>query len=106
MPWVSLFVAGVFEVTWAISLKYADNFTRALPSLIAIVGMLGSVAFLSLSVKSLPLGTAYAVWTGIGAVGTAVCGIILFHESKDFIRVLCLGFIVIGVLGLKFFSKS
>ena len=104
MAWVYLAVAGLFEIVWAIALKYADGFTRLWPSAIAIVGMLLSVVLLELSLRTLPVGTAYAVWTGIGTVGAAVLGMILFQEPATAIRIGCIGLIVCGIAGLKLFS--
>jgi len=101
MEWFYLVVAGIFEVGWAIELKYSQGFTKILPSLLTIIGMLASFYFLSLSLKGLPLGTAYAVWTGIGTVGTVVLGAILFKEPIDIIRVFCVVLIVSGIIGLK-----
>ncbi|MBX4270066.1 quaternary ammonium compound efflux SMR transporter SugE [Clostridium estertheticum] len=101
MEWFYLVVAGLFEVEWAIELKYSLGFTKVLPSLLTIIGMLTSFYFLSLSLKSLPLGTAYAVWTGIGTVGTVVLGVILFKEPIDIMRVICVALIVSGIIGLK-----
>ncbi|NNU74785.1 DMT family transporter [Clostridium estertheticum] len=101
MEWFYLVVAGIFEVAWAIELKYSIGFTKILPSLLTIIGMITSFYFLSLSLKSLPLGTAYAVWTGIGTVGTVVLGVILFKEPIDIMRVICVVLIVIGIIGLK-----
>jgi len=105
MAWICLFIAGLFEIGWAVGLKYTDGFTRLWPSVVTIVTMILSFYFLSSAVKSIPIGTAYAIWTGIGAVGTAILGIILFDESKEFIRIIFIMLIVIGIVGLKFFSK-
>ena len=105
MSWLYLFIAGLFEIGWAIGLKYTNGFTKLWPSVITIVGMILSFYFLSAAIKSIPIGTAYAVWTGIGAVGTAILGIILFGESKEFIRIFFIMLIVIGIIGLKIFSK-
>ncbi|MDR3666824.1 MAG: quaternary ammonium compound efflux SMR transporter SugE [Ignavibacteriaceae bacterium] len=105
MTWLILFVAGLFEIAWAIGLKYSDGFTKLWPSVFTIAAMVTSMGLLSFSVKSLPVGTAYAVWTGIGAVGTAILGIILFNESKDFIRLFFIFLIISGIIGLKFYSK-
>jgi quaternary ammonium compound-resistance protein SugE len=102
MAWFYLFVAGLFEVGWAIGLKYTEGFSRLVPSVLTIAAMLLSLALLGIALKTLPLGTAYAVWTGIGAVGTVLCGILLFGESADAIRLLCIGLIVGGIAGLKF----
>lgn len=104
MNWIILFVAGLFEVAWAIGLKYADGFSKFWPSVFTIVCMIISMGLLAYVVKHIPVGTAYAVWTGIGAVGTAVLGMILFQESKDLIRILFIFLIVVGIVGLKLFS--
>lgn len=101
MPWVLLVVAGAFEVVWAIGLKYTDGFTRLWPSLGTVAAMCLSVLLLSLAVRSLPIGTAYAVWTGIGAVGTVILGIALFGEPASAARLICVVLIVAGILGLK-----
>jgi quaternary ammonium compound-resistance protein SugE len=105
MSWIYLFIAGLFEIGWAIGLKYTAGFTKLWPSVITIVGMILSFYFLSTAVKTIPIGTAYAIWTGIGAVGTAILGIILFGESKEIIRIFFIMLIVIGIVGLKIFSK-
>jgi len=105
MAWIYLFIAGLFEIGWAVGLKYTDGFTKLLPSVLTIIGMILSFYFLSTAVKSIPIGTAYAIWTGIGAVGTAILGIILFGESKEFVRIFFILLIVIGIVGLKIFSK-
>jgi quaternary ammonium compound-resistance protein SugE len=105
MAWIYLFIAGLFEVGWAIGLKYTDGFTKLWPSVGTIIAMIISFYFLSTAVKTIPIGTGYAVWTGIGAVGTALLGIILFGESKEFVRILCILLIVAGIVGLKIFSK-
>lgn len=104
MEWLMLIVAGLLEMGWAIGLKYSQGFTKLIPSIFTIVGMIASFYFLSLSLKSLPLGTAYAIWTGIGTVGTVILGIILFKEPIDIIRLICIGFIVVGIVGLKVVS--
>ncbi|HET6528566.1 MAG TPA: quaternary ammonium compound efflux SMR transporter SugE [Balneolaceae bacterium] len=105
MAWIYIFIAGLFEVAWAIGLKYSESFTRLYASIATVVAMAVSFYFLSKGLKTLPVGTAYAVWTGIGAVGTAIMGIILFNESKDVLRILCILLIVAGIAGLKLFSK-
>ncbi len=105
MAWIILFIAGLFEVAWAIGLKYSDGFTKLWPSVFTIATMVISMGLLSFSVKSLPVGTAYAVWTGIGAVGTAILGIILFNESKEFLRLFFIILIIAGITGLKFYTK-
>jgi quaternary ammonium compound-resistance protein SugE len=101
MAWSILFVAGLLEITWAIGLKYTEGFTRLVPSVVTLVAMAGSVVLLGLALKSLPVGTAYAVWTGIGAVGTATLGIILFGEPATALRLASIGLIVAGIVGLK-----
>ena len=102
MSWLILLLAGLFEVAWAIGLKYTDGFSRPLPTLLTLIAMAVSVLLLAMAVKQLPLGTAYAVWTGIGAVGTVLMGIWLFNEPATLARVLCLLLIIGGILGLKF----
>ena len=101
MAWLVLLVAGLLEVGWAIGLKYAEGFTRLVPSALTLVSMVGSVVLLGLALKTLPIGTAYAVWTGIGAVGTALLGIALFGEPATAARLACIGMIVAGIVGLK-----
>jgi quaternary ammonium compound-resistance protein SugE len=104
MYWLVLFVAGLFEVAWAIGLKYTGGFSKLWPSVFTIICMIISMGLLAYAVKHLPIGTAYAVWTGIGAVGTAILGIILFNESKELIRIFFIFLIVVGIVGLKLFS--
>lgn len=99
--WIFLFIAGLLEVAWAIGLKYSQGFTRLLPSVITVIGMILSFYFLAQALKWLPIGTAYAVWTGIGAVGTIIFGIIFLGEPKDWQRIVFLLMIVIGIIGLK-----
>jgi quaternary ammonium compound-resistance protein SugE len=101
MAWLMLIVAGSFEVVWAIGLKYAQGFTRFWPSVITIVAMLVSIVLLGLAMKSLPVGTSYAVWVGVGAVGTAILGIVLLGESASAGRLASLALIVAGIVGLK-----
>jgi quaternary ammonium compound-resistance protein SugE len=101
MAWIYLTVAGLFEIGWAIGLKYTDGFTRLLPSLWTIASMILSIVLLGLALRTLPVGTAYAVWTGIGAVGTAALGIYLFAEPATVARLLCIGLILSGIIGLK-----
>ena len=105
MTWLILFIAGLFEIAWAIGLKYSEGFTRLWPSVFTVVAMITSMGLLAYSVRNLPVGTAYAVWTGIGAVGTAILGIILFNESRDFIRLFFILLIISGIIGLRFYSK-
>ncbi|UMB75165.1 MULTISPECIES: quaternary ammonium compound efflux SMR transporter SugE [Dickeya] len=102
MSWLILFLAGLLEVVWAIGLKYTHGFSRLVPSVITVVALFTSIGLLSLALKNLPTGTAYAIWTGIGAVGTALAGIILFGESVSPPRIISLTLIVAGIIGLKF----
>ncbi|MCC2676033.1 MAG: quaternary ammonium compound-resistance protein SugE [Ramlibacter sp.] len=104
MPWVILIIAGLFEVGWAIGLKYTEGFTRLWPSIGTATAMLVSVGLLGIAMKDLPVGTAYAVWTGVGAVGTAILGIFLFGDSASAARVACLALIAGGIIGLKIVS--
>jgi quaternary ammonium compound-resistance protein SugE len=101
MAWLLLFIAGLLEVGWAIGLKYTEGFSRLWPSVGTLMAMTLSVVLLGLALRTLPVGTGYAVWVGIGAVGTAILGIVLFGESREPLRLLCLGLIVAGVIGLK-----
>jgi quaternary ammonium compound-resistance protein SugE len=99
--WIILFVAGLFEIGWAIGLKYTEGFTRLWPTLLTAVALLASMGMLGVAVRYLPVGTAYAVWVGVGAVGTAVLGIVLLGEAASFGRVASIGLIVAGIVGLK-----
>jgi quaternary ammonium compound-resistance protein SugE len=101
MSWVYLFFAGLFEIGWAIGLKYTDGFTRLMPTLLTAASMVVSLFLLGLALKTLPVGSAYAVWTGIGSVGTAILGIYLLGEPATVIRLACIGLIVAGIVGLK-----
>ena len=101
MAWVVLFVAGLFEIGWAVGLKYTDGFTRLWPTVGTAVALVASMSLLGLALRALPLGTAYAVWTGIGSIGTAVLGIVLFREPATAMRLACIGLIVAGIVGLK-----
>ena len=101
MPWAILVIAGLLEIGWAIGLKYTHGFTRPLPTALTLISMVASMGLLGLAVKYLPVGTAYAVWTGIGTVGTAILGMILFKEPATAMRLVCIGLIVGGILGLK-----
>ncbi|GAB1715861.1 MAG: small multidrug resistance protein [Nitrobacter sp.] len=101
MAWFILFLAGLMEVGWAVGLKYTDGFTRLLPSVLTLAAMAASLALLGLVLRTLPIGTAYAVWTGIGAVGTAILGIVLFGDPATVARLACIGLIVAGIAGLK-----
>ncbi|MDB5489398.1 MAG: quaternary ammonium compound-resistance protein SugE [Reyranella sp.] len=106
MAWLILLVAGLLEIGWAIGLKYTEGFTRLVPSVLTVGSMVVSIVLLSIALKTLPVGTGYAVWTGIGAVGTAILGIYLFGESTDLPRLASIGLIVAGILGLKFTSAG
>jgi len=106
MAWVNLLIAGVFEVVWAIGLKYSHGFSKFYPSIITVLGMIFSFYFLTIATKTLPIGTAYAVWTGIGAMGTVIMGIILFNEPRNILRLMFISLIVINIIGLKFSSKN
>lgn len=101
MAWIFLVIAGIFEVVWAMGLKASDGFTRLWPSVITLVGMVISVYFLAQASRTLPIGTAYAIWTGIGAVGAVIFGMILFNEPRDWIRLLFVGLILAGIIGLR-----
>lgn len=100
-PWLSLGIAGLFEVVWAVGLKYTDGFSRLWPSLLTLGAMAVSLYFLALALRTIPLGTGYAVWTGIGAVGTAIFGMILFNESAAIVRLFCIALIIGGIAGLR-----
>ena len=102
MSWILLFFAGLFEIGWAIGLKYTDGFTRLVPTVLTVASMIVSLTLLGLALKALPVGTAYAVWTGIGTVGTALLGIWLLGEPATVIRLACIALIVCGIMGLKF----
>ncbi|MCJ8509619.1 quaternary ammonium compound efflux SMR transporter SugE [Rhizobium lemnae] len=104
MPWTYLFLAGVLEVGWAIGLKYTDGFTRPLPTILTVLSMVASVGLLGLALRDLPLGTAYAVWTGIGTVGAVTLGMVLFGDPATVARIACIGLILIGIAGLKLTS--
>lgn len=104
MPWIYLFLAGVLEVGWAIGLKYTDGFTRPLPTILTVLSMVASVGLLGLAVRDLPIGTAYAVWTGIGTVGAVTLGMVVFGDPATVARIACIGLILIGIAGLKLTS--
>ncbi len=104
MVWIYLFAAGLLECGWAIGLKYTDGFSKPVPSVLTVAAMAASFWLLSIAMKTIPVGTAYAVWTGIGAVGVAILGMVLFEESREAARLVCLLLIVAGILGLKFTS--
>lgn len=105
MAWIHLLVAGLLEVFWAISLKYTDGFSKAWPSTLTVFGMIASFYFLAQALRTIPVGTGYAIWTGIGAAGTAILGIILFSESATAPRLACIGLIIAGIIGLKWTSS-
>ncbi len=105
MEWIVLLIAGLFEISWAIGLKYSHGFTQIVPSVLTVICMIASFYFLALALKSLPLGTAYAVWTGIGTIGTVILGIILFKEPVTAVRIFCIALIVSGITGLKLISN-
>jgi quaternary ammonium compound-resistance protein SugE len=106
MAWIFLIVAGLLEIGWAIGLKYTEGFTRLWPSIGTVAAMIVSLGFLGLALKTLPVGTAYAVWTGVGTVGTAILGMILFGESAAVARLVCIGLILAGIVGLKLVSPA
>ena len=106
MAWAVLFTAGLLEIGWAIGLKYTEGFTRLVPSVLTVVAMVVSIVLLGYALKTLPVGTGYAVWTGIGAVGTAAMGILLLGESTDPMRLASIGLIVAGIVGLKLTSPA
>ena len=101
MAWITLFFAGLFEIGWAVGLKYTQGFTRLVPTVWTIASMVFSLALLGLALKTLPVGTAYAVWTGIGTIGTAILGIALFGEPATALRLACIGLVLAGIIGLK-----
>ena len=106
MAWIYLIFAGIFEVVWAVGLKYCDGFTRFWPSVITILGMAISFYLLAASLKTLPMGTAYTVWTAIGAIGTVITGIFLFNEPVNLLRITCIMLILLAVIGLKFSAHT
>lgn len=106
MNWIYVLIASVFEISWAIGLKYSQGFTKLTASIFTIITMILSYVFLSLGVKNIPIGTAYAVWTGIGAVGTAIYGIVFFNESRDILRIIFIFIIIVGIIGLRLTSKG
>jgi len=106
MGWVYLLVAGLLEVVWAVGLKYTEGFTRLVPSLVTLGAMGASMGLLGLALRTLPLGTGYAVWTGVGTVGTAIAGMVMLGEPAGAMRLLCIGLIVAGIFGLKLLSPA
>jgi quaternary ammonium compound-resistance protein SugE len=105
MPWIILFLAGLLEVAWAVGLKFTDGFTKPLPTVLTLAAMAASVGLLGLALRTLPLGTAYAVWTGIGTVGTVIYGILVMNEPAGALRLFCIALIVGGIAGLKLLSS-
>jgi quaternary ammonium compound-resistance protein SugE len=106
LAWPLLIVAGLFEVCWAVGLKYTDGFSKAVPTTLVITAMVASVWLLAIALKTIPVGTGYAVWTGIGAVGTAILGMVLFGESREAARLVCILMIVAGIVGLKLVTPA
>jgi len=105
MAWIYLVVAGLFECGWAIGIKYTDGFTKPVPTILTVSAMAISFWLLSIAIKTIPIGTAYAIWTGVGAVGVAIFGMLIFNESKEMLRIFCLLLIVSGIVGLKLVSS-
>lgn len=105
MEWIALLLAGIFEVTWAVAMKYAEGFTRLIPSIITVAGYIASAVFLAMALKKLPLGTAYAMWTGFGIVGTTLLGVLLFRESLTLAQAGCVMLIAAGIVGLKLLGQ-
>ena len=106
MKWIYLFIAGALEITWAVTMKMSNGFTLLIPSIITGAGYIASAVFLSIALKQLPLGTAYAMWTGMGIVGTTLLGVLLFHEKLTVPQIICVIMIVIGIAGLKILAKD
>ena len=106
MSWLVLLAAGLLEVVWAVGLKYTEGFTRLVPSAVTLLAMVASVLLLGIAMRNLPLGTAYAVWTGIGTVGTAIAGMLLLGEPAGALRLGCIGLIVLGIAGLKLITPA
>ena len=106
MKWIYLLIAGIFEITWAVAMKMSDGFTVLVPSIITVVGYIASAVFLAIALKHLPLGTAYAMWTGMGIAGTTLLGIVIFHEKLSISQIICVIMIVVGIVGLKLLAKE
>lgn len=106
MKWIYLIIAGLFEITWAVAMKLSNGFSVLIPSVITVIGYIASALFLSFALKGLSLGTTYAIWTGMGIIGTSIMGVLLFHEKMSVPQVICVSFIVAGIVGLKFLSKE
>lgn len=102
LAWISLFIAGLLEICWAIGLKYTNGFSNLLPSLFTVVALAGSMLLLAKAAQTLPIGTAYAIWVGIGALGTAIMGVLLFHEPVNLLRILFLTLLLVSIMGLKY----
>lgn len=105
MSWLILFIAGLFEVVWAVGIKYTESWTRLWPAVITVTAMIASFYLLSLALKNIPIGTAYAVWTGIGTIGTVLYGILFFKEPTDILRIVCILLIISGIIGLRILAK-
>jgi len=105
LSWFILFIAGLFEVVWAVGIKYTEGWTRLWPAIITVFAMAASFYFLSMALKQIPMGTAYAVWTGIGTIGTVIYGIIYFKEPTDILRIICILLIISGIVGLRILAK-
>jgi quaternary ammonium compound-resistance protein SugE len=105
MSWFILFIAGLFEVIWAIGIKYTEGWTKLWPSVFTVLAMIASFYLLSMALKTIPMGTAYAIWTGVGIIGTAIFGIIYFKEPTDILRMVCILLIIIGIIGLRILAR-
>jgi len=105
MPWFILFIAGLFEIAWAVGIKYTEGWTRFWPAAFTVVAMIASFYLLSVALRHIPMGTAYAVWTGIGTIGTVVYGIVFFKEPVDILRMVCILLIICGIVGLRILAK-
>ena len=105
MSWFILFIAGLFEVVWAVGIKYTEGWTRLWPAIVTVLAMIASFYLLSMALKQIPMGTAYAVWTGIGTIGTVIYGIIFFKEPTDIFRIVCIMLIIFGIVGLRILAK-
>ncbi|MBR1673787.1 MAG: multidrug efflux SMR transporter [Eubacterium sp.] len=106
MKWIYLLIAGILEITWAVAMKMSDGFTVLVPSIITVVGYIASAVFLAIALKHLSLGTAYAMWTGMGIAGTTLLGIVIFHERLSISQIICVIMIVVGIVGLKLLAKE
>lgn len=104
MAWAYLIIAGIFEIIWAVALRNSEGFTKLIPAIITILAMAVSIYLLAISLKTIPLGIAYTIWTGVGAIGVVIAGIVLFNESKDILKLLFIFFIIAGIVGLKLIS--